>query len=233
MSEKPTLFSTLPVIRHSFATPVTNILLNAQIATENLSRHPRQPSNVYLQRVVLNAQYLQSILTLHDSGAPESFSPTAALNELITLNEGTTLHASLVQRVFLSDKSFLLGSKLAFQETAACLLNNAFESYQDHHTNRLIFLSLNENDIGVVLTIADGGKGMDWLARQLCTTPRYTKKHRHSGTGLHFVKQTVEREFGGRLSLASRPNRGTTVTAVFPNRRDYQPIAKPAPSFQY
>lgn len=232
VSKKPRLFSTAPILRHSFATPLTNIVLNTEIAVAGLHQTPSSKSEIYLQRVLLNAQYLQSILKLSEADAPEMFSPRTALEELVTLNEGTQLKESLVSRVFLTPACQLLGNKLAFQEMAVCLLNNAFESYQPSVTHRLVFLSAVIEDAALKLSVADGGKGMGWLAQKLSTTQAYSTKQNHSGLGLYFVKSTLEREFSGTFRLCSRLNRGTTITLQFP-LQNRQPVTVTTAGLEY
>lgn len=232
MFKKPALFSTAPILKHSFATPVTNILLNSEIAVKNLRQAVPAKSEIYLQRILLNAKYLQSVLKLADTNCPERFSPQAALQELITLNEGTQLKKSLVSRIFLAPNCRLTGNKLAFQEMAVCLLNNAFESYQSQQTQRLVFLSAVQKENAVELSVADGGRGMNWLAQKLSTTQAYSTKSDHSGLGLYFVKTTLEHEFGGRLLLRSRLRQGTTITLQFP-RQQCQPVTKTTPGLEY
>lgn len=232
MSKKPRLFSTVPIIRHSFATPLTNILLNTEIAANNLTRLKPADSEIYLKRVMLNAQYLQSVLKLSETGAIDSFSPKTALHELITLNDGTQLKHHLVSRIFLSSNFTLNGSKLAFQEMMVCLLNNAYESYETRRHHKLVFLNAVLGKKAFHLSVTDGGKGMGWLSQKLSTTQLYSTKKNHSGLGLYFVKKTVEQEFSGHFTLYSRPQKGTTVALSFPMER-HQPIAKPALGLQY
>lgn len=232
MTHKPRLFSTLPVIRHSFATPLTNIVANAEIAAENLRRaRSNSVSEMYVQRVLLNAQYLQNALKLADE-PPETFSPRTALAELIQLNEGTQLYRHLVSRIFLPETCYLAGNQLAFQEIAACLLNNAYESYLSHQKRRYVFFSALANTAQLTLSVIDGGKGMDWFSQKLSTLPFYSTKKKHSGLGLHFVKRTVEREFGGHFYLRSQRGRGTAITLRFPIKR-FQAVPKSSARLNY
>ncbi|MFH2118125.1 MAG: HAMP domain-containing sensor histidine kinase [Candidatus Paceibacterota bacterium] len=216
MSKKLALFSTAPVICHSFSTPVTNILLNTQIAVQALPREARELSDIYLQRVLLNANYLNSALQTTDSIAPSSFSPKHALLELLALNEGTKLKQQLVSRLPVANNFKLSGNKLFFQEIVACLLNNAYESYPQEKINKPIFLNFNLKNKFCVLSVTDGGQGMNWVKQKLSTTQFYSTKQNHSGLGLYFVKKALEEKFGGKLTLSSRPNKGTTITLNFP-----------------
>jgi signal transduction histidine kinase len=232
VTRKPHLFSTSPIIRHSFATPLTNIVASAEIAAENLRRaQPSSVSEMYVQRVLLNAQHLQAALKLADT-ENETFSPKNALTELLSLNEGTQLHRHLVSRIFLPEACFLAGNRLAFQEAAACLLNNAYESYRPQQKQRYVFFSALANTTVLSVSVIDGGAGMGWFSQKLSVFPFYSTKQRHSGLGLHFVKQTVEREFNGQFILRSRRGRGTSITLRFPVKRQ-QTVSKTSAGLQY
>ncbi|HEX9817814.1 MAG TPA: hypothetical protein VGA89_02910, partial [Patescibacteria group bacterium] len=91
MSENSTLFSTAPIICHIFATPVTNILINTEIAVKNLPEEAKNSADIYLQRVLLNAQYLHSVLQLENETSAQYFSPQSALKELLALNGDSKL----------------------------------------------------------------------------------------------------------------------------------------------
>jgi signal transduction histidine kinase len=225
--KKSWLFSTSPVIKHSLATPLANILLNTEIAVNNIDSNNN--SAVYLRRVLLNARYLESILKLSESSSPQPFSPKKALSELIVLNEGSKLKKHLITRTFLPKELSLLGSKLAFQEIITCLLNNAYESYRTKAKQRVIFLSALLKNQLLELSVIDGGQGMTWLTKKLSVNPLYSTKNNHSGLGLYFVKKTLEQEFSGSFLLDSKVGRGTKVTLLFPLKRN-QKIAKPSPS---
>lgn len=233
MASSSHLFSTLPVIRHSFATPLTTIVANAEIAAETMKYQGANASPaLYMQRVLSSAQYLQSALMLADTDTLHAFSPKSALFELFKLNEGTHLHSHLVSRIFIPENCHIAGNKLSFQEVTACLLNNAYESYLPHQKRRYVYLSASANSNSLTLSIVDGGKGMGWFSQKLSTLPFYSTKKSHSGLGLHYAKRTVHGEFNGKFILRSRRGKGTTIIARFPIQWD-QPISKPPTRLNY
>lgn len=70
---------------------------------------------------------------------------------------------------------------------------------------------------GVRLEVSDTGKG---LTREECErlfTPYYTTKQHGTGLGLAIV-QSVVSDHGGRISVESEPERGTTFTIDLPSR---------------
>lgn len=226
------LFSTVPIIKHSVATPLSNILLNAELAVNNLhykdSEHSYQP----LQRVLLNAQYLQTLLTLHEKKYVYIFSPQKALEELLLLNEGAVLKKSLVTRITLPPKTHIVGNKLLFQEMITCLLNNAFESYFKQTPQKMVFLSATQQENFCSFSIVDAGKGMNWWEKRWAFIPFRSLKENHSGLGLSFVKHSLEHDFQGKLQIHSQKNKGTTITLLFPCKRN-EAITKTSSSFNH
>lgn len=211
------LFSTTPIIKHSIATPLTNILFNSELAIENIRKNKTNycPESE-LSSVMMNAKYIESLLFLSDKQQTYLFSPQKALFELIKMNDQTKLKKSLVSRVSLPFKKFLVGNKLLFQEILVCLLNNAFESYQKNTTNKLVFLSAIEENEKCLISIVDGGRGMNWWEKNLASLPFNSTKQKHSGLGLFFAKQTIEKDFKGKIIIKSQKNKGTTVEVTLP-----------------
>ncbi len=210
------LFSTTPIIKHSLATPLTNIIFNSELAIENLNKqHHYCPKNE-INSVKLNAEYIKSVLYLSEKKQTYIFSPEKAIAEIIMMNDGSKLKQSLVSRISLPLKKHLLGNKLLFQEVIVCLINNAYESYQKNIKNKLVFLSaISKNDC-CAISIVDAGKGMSWWEKNLAQLPFSSKKPHHSGLGLFFVKQTIEKEFAGKILINSIKNKGTTIELKIP-----------------
>lgn len=80
----------------------------------------------------------------------------------------------------------------------------------------------------VELSVADDGRGMEPHVAARALEPAFTTKARGTGLGLAIVHGAVETA-GGRVSLASRPGNGTTVTVHLPAvRPPSAPVAPPA-----
>lgn len=66
----------------------------------------------------------------------------------------------------------------------------------------------------IVLEVSDTGTGMDKTQLENATSPFYSTKERGYGLGLAMIKKSLE-EVGGSVTIASRPDQGTTVTLAF------------------
>ena len=93
------------------------------------------------------------------------------------------------------------------------LLQNAAEAV-DPQTGR-IEVRAHEDDGELTLLVIDNGRGMSEPVRARIFEPLYTTKLRGTGLGLAIVEGIVKRH-GGRISVASVPNGGTTFTITLP-----------------
>jgi signal transduction histidine kinase len=73
-----------------------------------------------------------------------------------------------------------------------------------------------ENDVRI--TVADDGVGMSDEVRRRAFDPFFTTRRAQGGTGLglHIIHNLITQTLGGRLTLESKPGRGTTLRIVIP-----------------
>lgn len=93
-----------------------------------------------------------------------------------------------------------------------------------------VLVAVNENERRNVLTIrvADDGRGMTAAERARAFDPFFTTGRKRTGLGLPLLAQTAE-ACGGRLTLASGPGRGTTVSVRLPfSHLDRPPLTRMA-----
>jgi two-component system nitrogen regulation sensor histidine kinase NtrY len=76
-----------------------------------------------------------------------------------------------------------------------------------------------QNGDGVVVEIADTGKGLTAEECERLFTPYYTSKAHGTGLGLAIV-QSVVSDQGGRITVRSAPGSGTTFMIELPGNRD-------------
>jgi len=214
-------FSNSQILKHALATPVTTILLNLELA---LACEPgdlvfKSNFSHYLNRAFLSAKYLKSILK--ESGNQkasfyQSFFLKQAINEVSIIAKKSSCTSQLINYLSIDDQLLIKGSKIYFQEAMICLLNNAFESYQDNVANKLVVLSARKKDKEVEINITDAGQGMNWLRQKMAVIPGVSMKKKHQGLGLAFAKKLITQKMTGKFYINSKANKGTRIRLLLP-----------------
>jgi PAS domain S-box-containing protein len=128
------------------------------------------------------------------------------------LNGGLSLQKSLP-----NDLPSVMGDESALAEAFAHLLANAAEATSNHEKAKITLSvrSLREGHArGVVVTVADNGRGIDPDLKEKIFSPFCTTKARGMGLGLPIVKRTVF-DHNGKVDVQSGP-KGTEVSVVLP-----------------
>jgi len=100
------------------------------------------------------------------------------------------------------------GVALARRDEVKEVLINLIENARNAGAHRA---AVRVSSDGLTLTVADDGGGIPEAALGRVFEPAFTTTSSGAGLGLAIVKRLVE-SWGGRISLASVPGRGTTVT---------------------
>jgi signal transduction histidine kinase len=88
---------------------------------------------------------------------------------------------------------------------------------EEHERDHVITINAAEISGSVVVTIADTGAGIADHFHDRIFEPFFTTKSGGKGKGLGLsICHEIIRDIGGRITLTSRPERGTTVTLTFP-----------------
>jgi signal transduction histidine kinase len=77
-------------------------------------------------------------------------------------------------------------------------------------------LALARTDAGVMLEVADTGRGIPPEEQERVFDFAYTTREGGSGLGLAMVHHCVVEEHGGRVTLESQPGAGTRVRLALP-----------------
>jgi PAS domain S-box-containing protein len=169
----------------------------------------------------LEPQLLQSIvgetLTLLRASLPS----TIAIKEMIDVNCGPVLAGSI-----------------QIHQVVMNLCTNAFQAMRETGGGLTITLkSVNLAEAQVtnsgsltpgryaVLEVADTGDGMSKAVQERIFEPFFTTKEQGHGTGLGLaVVHGIVIELGGAISVASAPDRGTTITVYLPLLENEVPV---------
>src|SRR5438876_279513 len=104
----------------------------------------------------------------------------------------------------------LLGHYEPLRRAFSNLLRNAAEAMDGHGT---IEIAVSRDGPGILVTIADHGRGISDELRHRVFEPYFTTKQDGTGLGLALVRQTVEAH-NGSITVADTPGGGATFSIV-------------------
>ncbi|MGR3970773.1 sensor histidine kinase [Shewanella sp. 1180_01] len=108
-------------------------------------------------------------------------------------------------------------SMLANSNALSSAINNLVMNSIEAGATEIRIQAAEEGD-QLLLNVIDNGKGLDANMQQKVLEPFFTTKSQGTGLGLAVV-QSVVRNHGGQLQLSCLPNKGCTVSLVFPRAK--------------
>jgi len=204
-------FSNFDFFKHAASTPLSNILLNSQLA---LSEQANKDNS--LKEILLSANYIKDLLNSAEEQDKQLFLVNDALVEIILLNQCFHQRVSYAKKMDQSRNIKLNGNKLLFQEVINCLLNNAVEAYQLKEINKIVLIKTQIKNKNLEIAISDGGSGLSWLQQQLIGKKFYSLKENHQGVGLFYAKKIIKTKFFGKIHFLSKKSQGSTAIVQIP-----------------
>jgi C4-dicarboxylate-specific signal transduction histidine kinase len=114
----------------------------------------------------------------------------------------------------------LYGDSIRFDQIIANLVANAIDAYEGFKRaeTRRVVISTRKKDEYMIIRVKDYAAGIEPAELANIFEAFYTTKtpERGSGLGLSIIKQTIEHDFHGSITVSSKPYRGTCFTIVLP-----------------
>jgi signal transduction histidine kinase len=120
----------------------------------------------------------------------------------------------------------LYGDAVKFNQLLSNLIHNAIEAYEEPAGGKPVIITVAKQNSRVIIAIQDKGHGIPRQALPHIFEPFYSTKpesSRSMGIGLAMVKQFVEQDFQGAITVTSSPNRGTRFTVTLANQQPAKP----------
>lgn len=200
---------------HEVANPLTAASLNLQqLTTQEHSTLVKQAQNNLrsLERYVKAARK-----QLKGESPAQSFSVRGEIQQVLRLLTNAANKAQ-VKLVFQQTGSYrLFGDPVKFNQLVANLVANAIDAYKgaDSTKEHRVVVKVSAEEGRLVLVVSDWGRGIDQADISHLFEPFFTTKpdsQRSLGIGLAMVKQFVEKDFGGQITVTSDAT-GTHFTA--------------------
>jgi signal transduction histidine kinase len=108
-----------------------------------------------------------------------------------------------------------------FRQIIINLLSNAIDAYPPSRrssTSRTVVIELEASSTATIIKVHDQGAGISLATRRRIFEPFYSTKNDGTGIGLFIVRQIVEQDMGGRISVSSQAGKGTTFEVILPSK---------------
>jgi signal transduction histidine kinase len=204
---------------HDLSSPIAAAALNLQSSGDRKQSAAMQAVTDSLRQV---EKYITSTRKqLRGTSKPVVFRASQEIEEVINLlsNQATSANVGLTFVPSRQDK--VLGDPVAFQRVVANLVLNAIQAYDMRHadTDRLVTISVQRHNKLLQIRVADHGIGIKSADIHRIFEPFYSTKKdvgRGLGIGLAGVRQIIEHDFNGSITVVSTPKTGTTFTLDIP-----------------
>lgn len=212
-------------IIHEFNNLLAVALLNLEFLAKEKRKSKR--GETFLKEALKALKRLQEIVTAYqeqsDSGKNKSyFSPREEIEKALIFLKSRIKKLNIqVEKIF-AKKIEIWGNKIKFYQVVSNLLLNALEAYQlkgelFQGKQKSLFLKLTSEQENLVFLIKDQAGGISQKDLVKVFNPLFTTKRKGWGLGLCIVKEIVENDFAGGITVKSREGKGTAFEIVIPN----------------
>ena len=220
-------------IAHEVNQPLGSMVTNAEAALRWLQKHPPDTGEARdaLGRIVADGhragEVVQSIRSLFREDRREHgpLNVNAVIRDALTaVQADATLARIDVRTVLDRDLPVAVGDAVQIRHVVANLVCNAIQAVDAAvDVQRAVLVRSEADSMGSVLvSVEDGGTGLDQSLRERIFEPFFTTKAHGMGLGLMFCRSVVEAH-GGRLWVTENVPRGTvfrfTLPAALPAER--------------
>lgn len=144
------------------------------------------------------------------------FSPEKKIKELIELLRYKTEKEKISVRLFTETQSRnmrIYGSRLRFNQLFSNLISNALDA-----GGKIIEIKIKKKADYALISVIDNGSGISAKIKEKIFEPFFTTKSRNKGMGIGLatVKEIVEKDFSGTISVKSELGKGSIFTVSIP-----------------
>lgn len=211
---------------HNLVNPLTAALLSVDEFKRKYGTELREKS-LDLEKILRNVNRMKIFTEaarkqMQNQDSVGKFSPTEEISmALETLSYKA--RGAKVNLIFTPQKNIskIYGNQIKFYRLMCDLISNAIDSYKllpEFSGDRQVEIELTQNSDNIVITVKDYGCGIKKDDKDKIFQPLFTTKEPSEGTGLGlFVsKNTIEKDFGGKIELESEEGKGTMFTIFIP-----------------
>lgn len=183
-----------------------------------------------MRRIQHNVGHINSIVRrvrqqIGGKSSIEVFDVLREVREVVKILAPTAEQSQVVIETVVDEsvKPSLLykGDITRFRQVILNLVCNAMEAYyspsrRSQQTDRVVTVSLTRQRSNLLISVTDYGRGIKPAEQAKIFEPFYTTKKKGVGIGLFIVRQVVNKDLSGELTVTSSKQQGTTFTISLP-----------------
>lgn len=214
---------------HDFINPLTALSLNLEQASCEMQSKSVASVKRYIEQASIATKRMEDYVRiarkqLQHQDVSDEFHPTDEIRQVCRMLSGKAGAAGVTLKVIGLDKTMLFGNFIRFSQVMANVIANAIDAYQDCDSEKKevnIRVSVKKNG-DMTISVQDWGCGIKKEDAAAVFDPFFTTKGYENGTGigLFVVKQIIEGDFHGQVSLSSEVDFGTICLMTFPKSYD-------------
>jgi signal transduction histidine kinase len=201
---------------HEISNPLTAAMLYLEQYDNQQSPYIRQVR----RNILLLQRYVEAARQqIRQESVAASFGVQPQINQVRRLLAPLARRDGVILRFEPTPNYKLYGDPVKFQHIIANLVINAIDAYSDSpvpRDSKCVTVLLGSQQHWLVIRVTDHGAGLTAAELPRVFEPFYTTKSQDDqglGLGLAVVRQYVERDFNGAVSVASSREQGTEFTA--------------------
>ena len=203
---------------HDLATPVSSLVGSYELLKkgkfDDMTKEVLKMSDgavQQIQRIVENARHL-----MDNRDLITDFSPYDVISVAIFVSKHELEKDEIAVDINIDSKIKISGVVAIFERIVINLIVNAIEELRQCDEKRKITVTGSVSGKYFTLKIRDNGRGIKQEFLDKVFDPDFTSKSEHNlGFGLTFVKNTIEKKFGGGISVESEVGKFTEFTLKF------------------
>jgi len=143
------------------------------------------------------------------------FSILESITKVSTITNNQSIRKDITVNIQCEDSLSYFGYKNIFERILLNLVNNAIEELDESKKeSKCICIKAFNSKQKVVISIRDNGRGIEHTKIKEMLSFGYTSKKLHTGQGLYFVKEMVEKKFKGKILIDSKQTQYTEVFLI-------------------
>lgn len=213
-------------IFHDIINPLTIVSLNLE-QIEAKSKTDLEKSNFYIQQALSATARINELISntnrcLRRQSQEKYFSIRQEVEKIKKIMDGKARMSQAVIKIQIEKDIRIKGGPVRFGQILMNLISNAIDACaQNKQSSGIITINIKSevNTKNLVLTIEDNGVGIPENHLNKIFNIFFTTKPEDSknvGLGLSIVKEIVENDFNGKISVSSKIGQGSLFTIVIP-----------------